>query len=58
MTITNLTDASRTEGSFLDGDLIEYDYGNGLIIRRTYMTPIEIDESLESDEEGNPIVNE
>lgn len=56
MKITNLTDASRTEGNFLDGDLIEYDYGNGLIIRRTYMTPIEIDESLESDEEGNPIV--
>jgi hypothetical protein len=54
MTITNLTDASRTEGSFLDGDLIEYDYGNGLIIRRTYMTPIEV----ELDEEGNPIVTE
>jgi hypothetical protein len=54
MKITNLTDASRTEGNFLDGDLIEYDYGTGLIIRRTYMTPIEV----EFDEEGNPIIEE
>lgn len=50
MIVTNLTNASRTEGNFLDGDLIEYNYENGVIVKKTYMTPAQYDE------QGNEVV--
>lgn len=40
MIVKNLTNASRTV-NYQDGDLLEYDYGNGNVIRKHYYAPIE-----------------
>ena len=41
MIVKNLTNALRTV-NYQDGDLLEYDYGNGKVVRKHYYAPIEL----------------
>ena len=43
MIVKNLTNASRTV-NYQDGDLLEYQYDNGTVIRKHFYSPIEIPE--------------